>query len=163
MHSIYTYILGLLSFSACCLLFSSKTLTDGHESSPAVKHFRPWTSPAAKIDTSPALRHFQPWHKSSPWWSIRSFKLARYQVHCLVFGISFKGFPGGSKWTCLGARLVSGPNLSRGWTCPKKLEPEVSKSFKASSVSRPEVSNSLGPEVSRGQPEVSWSYFFDLV
>ena len=50
--------------------------------------------------------------------------------------------------TCLGAGLVSGPELSRGRTCPKTLGPEVSKSFRAGSVLRLEVSKSLGPEVS---------------
>jgi hypothetical protein len=53
--------------------------------------------------------------------------------------------------TCLRAGLVSGPDLSWGQTCPKTLGPDLSKSFRAGSVSRPELFKSLGPEVSRGR------------
>jgi hypothetical protein len=53
--------------------------------------------------------------------------------------------------TCLRAGLVSGLDLSQGRTCPNTFGQEVSKSFRAGSVSRPEVSKSLGPEVSRGR------------
>ena len=49
------------------------------------------------------------------------------------------------------ARLVSGLDLSRGQTCPKTSGPDLSKSFRAGSVSLPELSKSLGPEVSRGR------------
>ena len=54
-------------------------------------------------------------------------------------------------WTCLRAGLVSGPDLSQGRTCLG------AKSFRAGSVSRPEVSKSVsGPEMSQSLgPEVS--------
>ena len=75
-------------------------------------------------------------------------------------------------WTCLKAGLVqalwaglvSGLELSHGWTCRKTSGPEVSKSSRVGSVSLPEMSKSLEPEMCLAaglgsRPEVSWSCF----